>query len=190
MFGKCVEKLLRIVGLRLAPDYYVYSLLRYHLIPDWHRRLASLGHGVVITWDVHIGAPERVSIGDRTSFGAGCYVHGTGGVTVGADVMIAPRVSIWSSNHNYERSDVLIANQGVRCAAVVIHDGVWIGYAATILPGVTVERGAVIAAGSVVTRSVEEFAVVAGVPARVIGYRKPAGERDRRREALEHEGQQ
>lgn len=74
--------------------------------------------------------------------------------------------------HNYSRRDTLIREQGGYEKDIIIEDDVWIGYGAQIMPGVTVHRGAVVGAGAVVTHDVESYAVVGGVPARLIKYRE------------------
>jgi acetyltransferase-like isoleucine patch superfamily enzyme len=102
-----------------------------------------------------------------------CYIEATGGLTIGDDVSIAHSVSILTTNHNYADLDPPIRDQGVQERATTISDDVWIGCGSRILAGVTIGKGAVVAAGAVVTKDVEPYAVVGGVPARQIGSRKP-----------------
>jgi acetyltransferase-like isoleucine patch superfamily enzyme len=102
-----------------------------------------------------------------------CYIEATGGLTIGDDVSIAHSVSILTTNHNYADLDLPIRDQGVQERATTISDDVWIGCGSRILAGVTIGKGAVVAAGAVVTKDVEPYAVVGGVPARQIGSRKP-----------------
>ena len=76
-------------------------------------------------------------------------------------------------NHNTERIDIPMREQGsLPPQKVTICDDVWIGARVIILPGVTIGKGSIIAAGAVVTKNVPEYAVVGGVPAKVIKYRK------------------
>ena len=77
------------------------------------------------------------------------------------------------SNHNYARTDIPIYRQGETSKGIVIEDDVWIGARVTILDGVRVGGGSIIAAGAVVSKDVEPFSVVGGVPARVLKSRKP-----------------
>lgn len=73
--------------------------------------------------------------------------------------------------HNIERTDIPMGQQGMRVSEVVIGNDVWIGMRVIMMPGVKVGDGAVIGAGSVVTKDVPDFAIVGGVPAKVIRYR-------------------
>lgn len=93
-------------------------------------------------------------------------------VTIGNNVLIAPRVSILASTHNYLDKTRLILEQGITGANVFIDDDVWIGTGAVILPGVHIGHGAVIGANAVVTKDVPSFGVAVGIPAKVICYRE------------------
>lgn len=108
-------------------------------------------------------------------FGDDCTINAhaciSGKVHCGNGVRIASLVSIVGFNHSFEDADRPIHEQGLISAGIDIGDDVWIGANAVIVDGVSVGRGAVIAAGAVVTRDVPPFAVVAGVPARVIRQR-------------------
>lgn len=86
--------------------------------------------------------------------------------------MMGPEVTILTHTHRIDRTDIPMGQQGSMVSEVVIGDDVWIGMRAIILPGVRIGSGAVIGAGAVVTKDVPDYAVVGGVPARVIRYRK------------------
>ena len=122
------------------------------------------------------GEQASITIGAKTHLGEQTLVFGGGGVTIGESCAIAARVLVYSSTN---RMDVdpraRIIDQGPRFAPVTIGDDVWIGAAAVILPGVTIGSHAVIAAGAVVTRDVEPWQVVGGVPAKVIKDRRGDG---------------
>lgn len=111
----------------------------------------SIGYNLFINRDVFIVAPEKITIGDN--------------------VLIGPSVMINSGSHYYKDASKLIRNQGHKLLPIIIEDDVWIGAHVTILPGVTLGKGSVVGAGAVVTKSVEPYAVVAGVPAKVITKR-------------------
>lgn len=86
--------------------------------------------------------------------------------------MMGPDVIIITGNHEFNRIDIPMRDQGeTRPESVVIDDDVWIGTRSIILPGVHIEKGAIIGAGAVVTKDVPEYAVVGGNPAKVIKYR-------------------
>ena len=114
---------------------------------------------------------EGITIGDRSAVGAGSFLGGQGGIWIGRDVIMGPGVRIFSENHNYGDVEQPIRAQGQTRAAVAIDNDCWIGGGATILAGVTIGRGSVIAAGAVVTRDVPEYSVAGGVPARVLRSR-------------------
>lgn len=92
-------------------------------------------------------------------------------VKIGNNVLIAPHVAIMASQHNYQERNILIRDQGTSGADVVIEDDVWIGTNVVILPGVHIERGAVIGANAVVTRNIPAFAVAIGMPAQIVKFR-------------------
>ena len=85
--------------------------------------------------------------------------------------MISPRVSIYAENHLFDRTDIPMKEQGVKKQFVKIEDDCWIAANSIILAGVTVGKGSVVAAGSVVSSDVPPYSVVAGVPARIIKQR-------------------
>lgn len=123
-----------------------------------------------------ITGPENgavLSVGDHTYFGELNNIRVAGLTQIGSKCLISQGVSIIASNHSF-RAGVPIADQPRQPdkEGVTIGDDVWIGTNATILPGVNIGNGAVIAAGSVVTRDVPKNAIVAGVPAKVIKVRK------------------
>lgn len=93
-------------------------------------------------------------------------------VRIGRNVMIADQVTIRDTDHSISSIDRPMIDQGIETAPVIIGDDVWIGHGASILKGVTVGEGSVIAAGAVVTKDVPPFAIVGGVPARIIRFRK------------------
>jgi acetyltransferase-like isoleucine patch superfamily enzyme len=120
---------------------------------------------------------ESISIGDRSAVGAGSFLGGQGGIRIGSDVIMGPGVRIFSENHNHGDVEKPIRSQGQTRAPVTIDDDCWIGGNVTILAGVTIGRGTVVAAGAVVTRDVPEYCIAGGVPARVLKSRLTEAER-------------
>ena len=105
-------------------------------------------------------------IGRNSVINERCRLDTRGGITIGDNVSVSPEVCILTADH-----DMRSRTAAGREREVVISDHVFIGTRAVILPGVRLERGCAVAAGAVVTRDVEAFTIVAGVPARPIGER-------------------
>jgi len=114
-----------------------------------------------------------IELGDYCSVNPFCVLYGHGGLRIGNRVRIAAQTVIVPANHTFARLDVPIMLQPVAARGIVISDDVWIGAGARILDGVTIGAGAVVAAGAVVTTDIPALAVVAGVPARVVKWRRP-----------------
>jgi acetyltransferase-like isoleucine patch superfamily enzyme len=108
----------------------------------------------------------QLVLGERTVINQRCRLDARGGLTIGHDVSISPEVHILTADH-----DIFSPELSGRTSSVKIGDFVFIGSRAMILPGCSIGRGAVVAAGAVVTKDVEALSVVAGVPAREIAKR-------------------
>lgn len=112
-----------------------------------------------------------VRIGPRTRVGLGCTLIGP--VQLGQDVRLAQNVVLSGLNHNYEDIGRPIAEQGVTTHPISVGDGSWIGANATVVAGVRIGRNCVVAGGSVVTKDVPDYCVVAGNPARIVKQYNP-----------------
>ena len=155
----------------LAPLYQhrgrsskIYGSVRMDTPP--YRKFSLGKHSVVESFSCINNAVGDVVIGDYTRIG----IHNTiiGPVTIGSHVNLAQGITVTALNHNFENTNERIDLQGVTTKQVVINNDVWIGANAVILPGVTIGRHAVVAAGAVVTTDVPENTVVGGVPAKII----------------------
>ena len=113
----------------------------------------------------------HIHVGQNSFLNVFATLIGHGGIDIGENVLIGPHSTVVAANHTYDDADVTIDAQEISKEGVEIHDDVWIGANCTILDGVTVGEGSVVAAGSVVTKSVPEYSVVAGVPAEQIETR-------------------
>jgi maltose O-acetyltransferase len=114
---------------------------------------------------------DRLTVGEECLISWGCYLDLEGDVTLGDRVGLSPQVSIITSSHGTADSRNRVGPLQTR--PIVIEDGAWLGVRCTIMPGVTVGEGAVVAAGAVVTRDVPAHTVVGGVPAKVIRELEP-----------------
>lgn len=112
-------------------------------------------------------------LGDEVNLMSPCRVGGSSKykVTIGAGTWVAPNAYIVPVTHGYKRRDLTISQQGTRGGDIVIGEDCWIGINAVISPGVTIGKGAVIGANSVVTKDIPEYAIAVGAPAKVIGSR-------------------
>ena len=113
----------------------------------------------------------RMVIGDGTWIGQQCFFHSAGNLTIGRNVGIGPGVRIITSAHAEEGISKPILHSRIQFAAVVIEDDADIGIGSVVLPGVHIGTGAQIGAGSVVASNVPPYAVMAGVPARLLRMR-------------------
>lgn len=119
----------------------------------------------------HARFGRGVTLGDRSGIGINASIGEQ--THIGSDVMMGPDCVIYTRNHRFDRLDIPMREQGYGpVEPVEIGDDCWIGGRVTILPGVHVGNGAVIAAGAVVTKDVPPYAVVGGVPAKIIYNRK------------------
>jgi acetyltransferase-like isoleucine patch superfamily enzyme len=178
-------KRLRAFG-RVAPDALLFPTTRFfnsHRRPDAIR----IGSGTMFHGEINIvGSNGSVTIGEWSFVGPGAKLWSRRGITVGNDVQISHGVQIFDNNSHSlsarERAEHFraLSDQGgdlppeaVRDGHIVIEDDVWIGFNAAIMKGVTVGRGAVVAAGAIVTRDVPAYTTVAGNPAREVGKSAP-----------------
>jgi acetyltransferase-like isoleucine patch superfamily enzyme len=149
------------VGLQLRACFYTSTMPR-------------CGAGIRVHPFVTINYPVNLSLGSRVLLNRGVIITARAPISIADDVLIGPYVVINSGNHGIA-AGALIRDQAHDVAPIVIHDDVWIGAHAVILPGVTIGRGAVVAAGAVVTKDIAAGIVAAGVPAAGIGQRAEDG---------------
>jgi len=126
----------------------------------------TLGRNAVIYNGCELRDPHRITIGDFTSIGDHCILDGRGTLTIGNSVNFSTGVWVWTMQHSVNDPDF-----GPESAPVVIEDYAWISCRVVVLPGVRIGEGAVVAAGAVVTKNVEPYAIVGGIPAKKIGER-------------------
>jgi maltose O-acetyltransferase len=148
------------------------SCIPFHFIRLQVYRLSGLKFGkkCSILMGCELRYPHKIILGDHCVINRDVLLDGRGGLlTLGNNVDVAQEVVIWTLGH--DAHDDFHCDHG---APVTIEDFAWIGHRAIIMPGVTIGRGAVVAAGAVVTKNVPAMAIAAGVPAKVIGQRQSA----------------
>lgn len=112
-----------------------------------------------------------IKLGNNSAIGAYSFLGGQGGISIGDNVIMGPNVNIFSENHEFQNPDIPIRLQKTSRKGVIIEDNCWIGANATIVDGVHIKSGCVVAAGSVVTNDFEPDSILGGVPARLISER-------------------
>jgi maltose O-acetyltransferase len=157
----------RLIG---SPFRSLAALYRAIRIKVFCRSFGSFAGGdIFYSLGVTIRYYENVSIGHRCSFGGNVVLTAYDTIEVGDDCMFAYGVVVTTATHDYtaETMNTTFIRKPVR-----IGSNVWIGVNAIVLPGVTIGNGAVVGAGSVVTKDVPENAIVVGIPATILKYRK------------------
>jgi acetyltransferase-like isoleucine patch superfamily enzyme len=135
---------------------------------------AKIAKGVIIHSDtLFFTSLNNLKIGKDSYIGRFSNINALNKVLIGSDCMISDNVAIMSANHNSSRVDIPMNQQGYteNLKPIIIGDDVWIGIGATILPEVVIGSGAIIGAGAVVTKDVERYTIVGGVPAKFIKKR-------------------
>ena len=149
----------------------VSNILGNDVLSCWLRRKllrllgAQLGPGTVIRGGGYFYG-GKLTTGARCQINRGCYFDFTGSITFGNDVVVGHGVTFITAEHQIENAARRAGPVSGR--PIVVQDGAWIGANSTVLPGVTIGRGAVVGAGSMVTKDISPNVVVVGVPAKVI----------------------
>ena len=154
---------------------HVVGYIPLHHVRRFFYRLSgmTIGKGSTIHTMARFYNPSNIFIGTDSIVGEGAVLDGRDTLIIGDHVDIASEVMIYNSQHNIHAEDFASPDGGgVDHGPVVIEDYVFIGPRAIILPGVKIGKGAIIAAGAVVTKSVEPMQIVGGVPAKLIGVRQ------------------
>ncbi|MDD5093468.1 MAG: acyltransferase [Dehalococcoidia bacterium] len=126
----------------------------------------KIGKGTVIFGKAEVRMPGNIVIGNNVAIGHGAILDGRGGIEIGNNVNFSTGVWLWTAQH-----DVNDPYFSMSTGRIVIEDYAWLSCRTTVLPDTSIARGAVVAAGAVVTKDVPPFKIVAGVPAQVIGER-------------------
>jgi len=152
--------------------YFIMELLPFIIrYPIYKLMFKSCGKNVHIDFKTYFRYPSQISIGSNVSINRGCsfyagYQIKEATIYIHEDVSIGPEVTFFAAGHN--SNDLMLSDTG---APIVIEKYVWIGGHSIILQGVTIGEGAIIAAGSVVSKNVDSYTIVGGVPAKEIKKR-------------------
>lgn len=167
--GKIGNRLYKVIVELEVFILHIVGCIPIHSIRKLFYYLAGIhiGRGSTIHTGARFYDPKHISIGTDSIIGEEVIFDGRSKITIGNHVDIASQVMIYNSQHNIHSEHF-----EATCEPVTIEDYVFIGPRAIILPGVTVGKGAIVGAGAVVTKDVEPFSIVGGVPAQVIGERK------------------
>lgn len=161
----------RLIAIRLPHSFWpgggVFSRLRRYCLIGMG---CHVGRDCELEPGIDIGFRPVLHIGDRCQINQNTSIKSA---RIGNDVMIAPGVVLLDRQHNFCRTDIPMTQQGDTSRQLtVIADDVWIGQNVIVMPGITIGTGVIIGAGSVVTKDIPDWSVAAGVPAKIIRYRK------------------
>ena len=139
---------------------------------DWTSLMKELfynqiGENSIVNNGLTVVLPKNVTIGSGVTVMNGALMMAAGGITIEDKVLIAANVKLITNNHDPYERDILT------CRPILIKEGAWVGAGATILPGVTVGKYAIVGSDSVVTKDIPDYAVAVGTPAKVIKYLDP-----------------
>jgi acetyltransferase-like isoleucine patch superfamily enzyme len=157
--------------LKLGDHVYISALGKKGVSFGNHVGIGEYSRIVLSTSLHQLG--EFIKIGNNVGIGEFAYLGGAGGLDIGDDCIIGQYLSCHPENHNYTTANKPYRLQGVNRKGIKIGKNCWIGSKVTILDGVTIGDNCIIAAGSVVNKSIPENTVIGGVPAKVIKYINP-----------------
>ncbi len=155
--------------LRLGNQVYVSALSKNGIQFGNNVSIGAFSRVIVSTSLNDIG--DKIVIGNNVGVGEFAYLGGAGGLEIGDECIVGQYLSCHPENHNYENINLSIRHQGVSRKGIKIGKNCWIGSKVTILDGVSIGNGSIIAAGSVVTKSFSENSIIGGVPAKLLKSR-------------------
>jgi|MTBAKMStandDraft_1061839.scaffolds.fasta_scaffold33852_1 acetyltransferase-like isoleucine patch superfamily enzyme len=150
------------------PGEFGFAARKYIL----QNRFSRIGSSVKIHAGFRVVNIHKLKIGDYVHLGVDNYIQAGGGVTICDFTMLGPGVKIWSQNHIYDNIHTPLKDSGYEYKEVIIGNNCWIGANVFIMPGVVLEDGCVVMAGSVVSAKIwPKFSIIGGNPARKVGTR-------------------
>lgn len=167
MINKLIRNVLEAINWWMTNSVICYCPSK-RIRRGWLKLLGMKINGNAMFYEgYHIRNPKGITIEDGVSIGPKVLLDGRKGLRIGRSVVIAYEAIIWTLNHDY--NDVNFCGKG---ALVEIGEYAWICSRSIILPGIKIGKGAVVASGAIVTKDVPDYAIVAGIPAKVIGQRE------------------
>ncbi|RNA61975.1 acyltransferase [Chryseobacterium nematophagum] len=155
--------------LRLGNDVYVSALAKQGIEFGNNVSIGAFSRIIVSTSFNNVG--EKIKIGNNVGIGEFAYLGGSGGLEIGDECIVGQYLSCHPENHNYEDLNTSIRHQGVTRKGIIIGKNCWIGSKVTILDGVEIGNGCILAAGSVITKSFPDNSIIGGVPAKLLKTR-------------------
>lgn len=137
----------------------------------WRIFLNKMGKNCFIMSNCNIGSPRGISLGNSVSINHHTTISGHDKLIIGNYVMIGPNCNILTANHGYSDIRKPMIQQELLYGPIEIEDDVWLGANVIILPNTKIGRGSIVGANAVVTKNVEPYSIVGGVPAKIIKYR-------------------
>jgi acetyltransferase-like isoleucine patch superfamily enzyme len=160
-----VEKFYLKIFIKIT-EYYEKKFFQYNI-----NCLKYIGKNNRFFKNIFLNNPENIEIGDNNFIGNNVILSAYSKIIIGNNCAIAAHCKIISGNHGYDDPVSLINDQPIVSKPIIIGSNVWMGYDVIILAGVSIGNGVVIGAGSVVTKSIPDYAVAVGNPAKIISYR-------------------
>lgn len=142
-------------------------------ISDYKNIILGNNINIGINAQIYAGKDSKILIGDNLKANSNIMINADCGgyIEIGDNVLIGPNVVLRASNHIFIDKDIPIHQQGHEVGQIIINDDVWLGSNVVVLPNVEIGKGSVVGAGAVVTKNVDEYSIVGGVPAIAIGFR-------------------
>jgi maltose O-acetyltransferase len=136
---------------------------------NWKRKLKA--NGTKLVNPTNIMCYQNLQIGKNVYIGPESYIMGKGGLVFGDNVIVGPRLTVWTENHNYKSEKMIPYDMENFTRPIIIGANVWIGFGVTLCPGVEIGEGCIIGMGAVVRGKIPPCSIVIGNPSIIVGKR-------------------
>ena len=161
IFFKIINKTFMMV------DYWRH-LSKYSILAN---SMKEVGDNVRFDYNIYINYPQNIIIKNDVFIGKNAILNAYDLIVIGNHCIIAADCKLITANHRFGNLSMPIHCQGLELKSIHLEDDVWLGYGVTVLSGVHLGKGCIVAAGAVVTKSFPAYSIIAGVPARLINSR-------------------